>query len=74
VRDDGAGLGGDGVDLARWEREGHMGLVGMRERIAALGGSVTLAGGEDGGAELRVRVPATVPGTLADDPAVARLA
>jgi signal transduction histidine kinase len=60
VRDDGAGLGG-GVDLARWEREGHMGLVGMRERIAALGGSVTLAGADDGGAELRVRVPVAAP-------------
>jgi len=70
VRDDGAGLGG-GVDLARWEREGHMGLVGMRERIAALGGSVTLAGAEDGGAELRVRVPAA-PDAVAGEAAITR--
>jgi signal transduction histidine kinase len=33
----------------------------MRERIAALGGSVTLAGADDGGAELRVRVPVAAP-------------
>jgi signal transduction histidine kinase len=33
-----------------------MGLVGMRERIATLGGSVALANGARG-AELRVRVP-----------------
>jgi signal transduction histidine kinase len=55
VRDDGAGLGGP-ADLARWERDGHMGLVGMRERIGALGGSVALVDAGRG-AELRVRVP-----------------
>ena len=61
VRDDGGGLPTD-ADPVRWEREGHMGLVGMRERIAALGGTAALIG-VDGGAELRVRVPqgATAP-------------
>jgi signal transduction histidine kinase len=57
VRDDGAGLDAP-ADLARWEREGHMGLVGMRERIGALGGSVALENVE-GGAVLRVWVPAS---------------
>ena len=57
VRDDGAGLGTP-VDLARYEREGHMGLVGMRERIAALGGTVGVGEATGGGAEVRVRVPA----------------
>ncbi|HEY0778151.1 MAG TPA: sensor histidine kinase, partial [Gemmatirosa sp.] len=57
VRDDGAGLGAP-ADLARYEREGHMGLVGMRERIAALGGTVAAGDAAEGGAEVRVRVPA----------------
>ncbi len=56
VRDDGAGLGAP-ADLARYEREGHMGLVGMRERIAALGGTVAVRDAAGGGAEVRVRVP-----------------
>ena len=56
VRDDGAGLGAP-ADLGRYEREGHMGLVGMRERIGALGGSVGVGGAMGGGAEVRVRVP-----------------
>jgi signal transduction histidine kinase len=55
VRDDGTGLGGP-ADPTRWEREGHMGFVGMRERIAALRGTVTIANGARG-AELRVTVP-----------------
>jgi signal transduction histidine kinase len=39
VRDDGRGFS-PGADLATFERDGHLGLVGMRERIAALGGTV----------------------------------
>jgi signal transduction histidine kinase len=68
VRDDGGGLP-VGADPARWEREGHMGLVGMRERIAALGGAVALAG-VTGGAELRVWVPRAP--ALDPEPDVAR--
>ncbi|GJG86524.1 hypothetical protein tb265_17050 [Gemmatimonadetes bacterium T265] len=56
VRDDGAGLAAP-ADLARYEREGHMGLVGMRERIGALGGAVAVGAARGGGAEVRVRVP-----------------
>jgi signal transduction histidine kinase len=59
VTDDGAGLPA-AADPARWEREGHMGLVGMRERIGALGGSVALEN-VDGGAALRVWVPVARP-------------
>ena len=43
-------------DLSRLEREGHMGLAGMRERIHALGGSVELRNASRG-AVLRVTVP-----------------
>ncbi|HSC58762.1 MAG TPA: GAF domain-containing sensor histidine kinase [Gemmatimonadales bacterium] len=54
VVDDGPGF--SGVDLGRLEQEGHMGLVGMRERIAALGGKLELSG-EDEGARVHIEVP-----------------
>ncbi|MEP6692070.1 MAG: sensor histidine kinase [Gemmatimonadaceae bacterium] len=54
VRDDGGGLPEGDVT-----KNGHMGLAGMRERLAALGGTMTVSGGAGGGVELRVRVPAT---------------
>lgn len=62
VRDDGAGLGAP-ADLARYEREGHMGLVGMRERMGAFGGTVAVGEAVGGGAEVRVRVPASPAAT-----------
>lgn len=58
VRDDGRGFPPD-LDLERLEGDGHLGLVGMRERITSLGGTVTLA--RDGGARLAVWVPASAP-------------
>lgn len=54
VEDNGRGIATD--DLARLEREGHMGLAGMRERIHALGGSVELRNASRG-TVLRVTVP-----------------
>ncbi|MGH7591103.1 MAG: GAF domain-containing sensor histidine kinase, partial [Gemmatimonadales bacterium] len=54
IVDDGAGFGG--VDLDRLEQEGHMGLVGMRERMAAVGGRLVLSGGADG-ARIHIDVP-----------------
>ena len=56
VRDDGRGIppGADSRDL---ERDGHMGLAGMRERIRALGGNIQLDGNPGGGVRLLVRVP-----------------
>jgi signal transduction histidine kinase len=51
---------GRGPPSAGWdqlEREGHMGLAGMRERISALGGSVRLGGSRDHGAALEISVP-----------------
>lgn len=57
VRDNGRGLPrGQGTE--DFERNGHMGLAGMRERIGALGGTVTVAG-EPGGVRLAVRLPVT---------------
>ncbi|MGB7212835.1 MAG: GAF domain-containing sensor histidine kinase [Gemmatimonadales bacterium] len=60
VVDDGPGFGG--INLDRLEQEGHMGLVGMRERIAAVGGKLVLSGG-DGGARIHIDVP--LPGRAA---------
>ena len=71
LTDDGGGLPPT-ADPARWEREGHMGLVGMRERIAAIGGTVALENVE-GGAMLRVCVPAVVDAVPADASHVAPL-
>jgi signal transduction histidine kinase len=51
---------GRGPPRAGWEqleREGHMGLAGMRERISALGGSVRFGGSRDHGATLEILVP-----------------
>ena len=56
VRDDGRGLGAP-ADPERWERAGHMGLAGMRERIGALGGTVRTQGAPGGGALLEVSLP-----------------
>jgi signal transduction histidine kinase len=56
VHDDGRGFP-PGANPHDFERNGHMGLAGMRERIGALGGSIELAHGSDGGARLTVRMP-----------------
>jgi len=59
VRDDGQGSDAplDRERLERLEREGHMGLAGMRERIGSLGGTVTLGRAAEGGVEVSIRVP-----------------
>jgi signal transduction histidine kinase len=54
VRDNGRGFPAN-ADLAAFEREGHLGLAGMRERVTALGGTVRIDA-EDGVAVV-VEVP-----------------
>ncbi len=56
VHDDGRGFP-PGANPHDFERNGHMGLAGMRERIGALGGSIELAHDSGGGARLIVRMP-----------------
>jgi signal transduction histidine kinase len=56
VADDGRGIP-EGADPRDFERNGHMGLAGMRERIGALGGSVQLDGTPGRGARLSIRLP-----------------
>jgi signal transduction histidine kinase len=38
-----------------------MGLLGMRERVAALGGRLTFGAGQSGGSALRVIIPIAPP-------------
>jgi signal transduction histidine kinase len=59
VSDDGRGLPA-GTTEESLARGGHMGLAGMRERITALGGTVSLRGQSGAGALLEVLVPAAL--------------
>lgn len=54
IRDDGVGL----VD-ADMRKSGSFGLLGMRERVRALGGVVHVSGGPGGGTLVEVRLPAS---------------
>jgi signal transduction histidine kinase/ligand-binding sensor domain-containing protein len=55
VRDDGRGLG----EVAPQEgRPGHFGLVGMRERAAAIGATCTVLSPPGGGTTVRLQMPA----------------
>lgn len=54
VRDDGVGLGA----VPRSGGGGHYGVLGMRERVEALGGILTLGPRSEGGTILRASVPA----------------
>ncbi len=56
VEDNGSGLP-EGFTLDALSRVGHMGLAGMHERIAALGGEVRMERGASGGLRLRLLVP-----------------
>lgn len=52
IRDDGRGLGGVSIDDDR-----GFGLAGMRDRVALVGGSLTVADGTRAGTDLTVRIP-----------------
>ncbi len=56
VQDDGRGLP-PGHSLGHFEHAGRFGLAGMRERIASLGGTLTVNGSEGEGVGLVVEVP-----------------
>jgi signal transduction histidine kinase len=59
IRDDGRGMPTE-MRVDELERRGHMGLAGMRERIAAMGGSLAVGSLAARGTELVVRVPSSV--------------
>jgi len=51
------GRGPPSAALEHLEREGHMGLAGMRERISALGGVVRFGGSREHGVAIEIMVP-----------------
>ena len=53
VRDDGSGF-----EPATESRPGHYGLTGMRERAAAIGGTLEVTSEPEGGTSVRLRAPA----------------
>ena len=53
---------GYGFDPDKILPEGHMGLVGMRERVEILGGSFDLQSAPGQGTTIRVTLPLVVPG------------
>jgi signal transduction histidine kinase len=57
VRDDGCGLRGDGGGDDDGDYGGGFGLVGIRERVDRLGGSVTVESAPGTGVTVRVEVP-----------------
>ncbi len=59
VQDDGRGLPAN-RSLEEFEEAGRLGLAGMRERIAALGGTLTVNGASGEGVGLVVEVPTGV--------------
>ncbi len=66
ISDDGRGFGE--LDLAGLARDGHYGLVGIRERISQVGGTVQFRdrSGPPSGAEVAVSVPLEVSEALPD--------
>jgi signal transduction histidine kinase len=63
VCDDGRGLGDPESGDSGRLRSGT-GLVGMRERVYALGGTLRMAKIDEGGSELEVRLPLTPPSEI----------
>jgi two-component system sensor histidine kinase UhpB len=59
VRDDGHGLAGG--DSAEEQLRSRTGVLGMRERVAPLGGTVELSDPDGGGAQLVIRLPVAAP-------------
>lgn len=57
VADDGCGFDPDGATAG-------LGLMGVRERVKALGGQLVLTSAHDAGCRLQVRLPATMPRRL----------
>lgn len=58
VADDGAGF--DPATIADAEREGHFGIRGMRERLADVGGTLSVASRPGAGTTLTLRVPLVI--------------
>ncbi|WP_420145158.1 sensor histidine kinase [Sphingobium sp.] len=58
VQDNGRGIPGEILDSG--QREGHFGLVGMRERARVIGGKLTLRGHKAEGTEVILEIPGAI--------------
>ena len=58
IRDDGRG-----ISESDWTNTRSIGVLGMRERAALLGGELTITGAPDQGTTVRVRIPREQPAT-----------
>jgi signal transduction histidine kinase len=56
TRDDGVGI--PEHVLARGHKDGHFGMIGMRERAGKIGGSIVISSSPGGGAEVMLTLPA----------------
>lgn len=56
VRDDGVGI--PAHVLARGHKEGHFGMMGMRERAERIGGGITISSSPGDGSEISLTLPA----------------
>jgi signal transduction histidine kinase len=61
VRDDGVGID---QDLLLRGKDGHWGLVGMRERTQKIGGQLKIWSQEGAGTEIELAIPAAIAYTL----------
>lgn len=64
VRDNGIGLSSEKWMTAKENFMGKYGLVSMRERVAAVGGSIRIGNSAAGGAIIHVEVPGTPGGAI----------
>lgn len=55
IRDDGVGIVSSILDAG--EKDGHFGLIGMRERAKKIGGQLTISSRPEAGADVVLRVP-----------------
>jgi nitrate/nitrite-specific signal transduction histidine kinase len=56
TRDDGIGI--PEHVLAHGHKDGHFGMIGMRERAERIGGSITISSSSGGGTEVALSLPA----------------
>lgn len=57
IQDDGIGVGNRLIDPATGRFSGQYGLIGMRERVAAVGGTFRIGSLPKGGTRIRIEVP-----------------
>jgi signal transduction histidine kinase len=66
VRDDGRGF--EASTSQTDSQTGHYGLTGMRERAAAIGGSLEVASAREAGTTVRLRAPAPNSASVSNEP------